>query len=129
SRNAAACWAVYRNPIPASVSWLAICLFSRLESEPVGDGEVVLIGVSEQRLARPAPAVVEVGVVLPGEADPTVDLDVLGGHPPIGATAVSGRHAGGDRELAVPRGQAGRGVARRGPRELDALEHLDAAVR
>ena len=44
----------------------------------------VVAAVTEEELAGLRPLEVQVGVVLPGEADAAVDLDVLGGHVEVG---------------------------------------------
>ena len=49
-----------------------------LQPDPSGQTLPVVGAVTEEQLARLGPLEVQVGVVLPGEADAAVDLDVLG---------------------------------------------------
>jgi hypothetical protein len=67
---------------------------------------VVPVGSSEKSLVRPAAAVVKVGIVLPREPDPTVDLDVLGGDPSVGAAAIRGSDLSCDWKFVGLTGQA-----------------------
>ena len=59
---------------------------SRLSSQPDAGRQplAVVAAVTEEELAGLRPLEVQVGVVLPGEADAAVDLDVLGGHVEVG---------------------------------------------
>src|SRR5437868_7857000 len=50
-----------------------------LDPDALGEEFAVVRGVAEQELAGLGPLEVQVGVVLPREADAAVDLDVLGG--------------------------------------------------
>ena len=51
----------------------------RSDADALGEQLAVVGGVAEEQLGRLGPLEVQVGRVLPGEADATVDLDVLGG--------------------------------------------------
>src|SRR6266550_3871298 len=64
----------------------------------------VVGGVAQQDLRALRPLEVQVGVVLPGEADAAVDLDVLGGGVEVGVRAVRLGEAGDGRQLVVELG-------------------------
>src|ERR1700733_8481647 len=87
-------------------------------------------GTTEHQLTRLGPPEVQVGGVLPGKADPAVDLDVLRGHEHEALRADRVRHR---RRLRQRRGvgvarSGPRGLGRGGLRELDLDEHVGALV-
>src|SRR2546421_9939868 len=88
----------------------------------------VVGGVAEQDLRALRPLEVQVGVVLPGEADAAVDLDVLGGGVEVRVGAVRLGEARDDRELLVVLGCRPRRVVRRRLRRLDLEQHVGALV-
>ena len=93
--------------------------FDPLQADPVGQPFPVVGAVAEEQLAGLGPLEVQVGVVLPGEADAAVDLDVLGGGVEVGVGAVGLGQARDDRDLlrAVRHGRGG--VGHGGPQRLD----------
>src|SRR5436305_9510612 len=94
----------------------------------LGEQLPVVGGVAEQDLGALRPLEVQVGVVLPGEADAAVDLDVLGGGVEVRVGAVRLGEARDDRELLVVLGCRPRRVVRRRLRRLDLEQHVGALV-
>src|SRR5437763_873367 len=88
----------------------------------------VVGGIAEQDLRALRPLEVEVGVVLPGEADAAVDLDVLGGGVEVRVGAVRLGEARDDRQLLVVLGCCPGRVVRRRLRRLDLEQHGGALV-
>jgi len=70
-----------------------------LQPDPSGQTLPVVGAVTEEQLARLGPLEVQVGVVLPGEADAAVDLDVLRGHMEVGLRGVRLHQRGQHRDL------------------------------
>ena len=70
-----------------------------LQPDPSGQTLPVVGAVTEEQLARLGPLEVQVGVVLPGEADAAVDLDVLRGHVEVGVRRVRLDQRGQHRDL------------------------------
>src|SRR5207249_5611321 len=73
----------WRTPPPPSAprrprSRAAEASADRLDPDSLGEQLAVVCGVAQEELGRLGPLEVQVGVVLPREADATVDLDVLG---------------------------------------------------
>src|SRR3954453_21582955 len=86
-------------------------------ADALGEQLAVVRRVAEQELGALGPLEVEVGRVLPGEADATVDLDVLGGRVEVRVGAVGLGQRGHDRQLVVvfgggPTGVVGGGLGR-----------------
>src|ERR1700730_701218 len=88
----------------------------------------VVGGVAEQDLRALRPLEVEVGVVLPGEAEAAVDLDVLGGGVEVRVGAVRLGEARHNRELLVVLGGGPRRVVRPRLRRLNLEQHVRALV-
>jgi predicted metal-dependent phosphoesterase TrpH len=82
-----------------------------LQADAGGQPLAVVGGVAQVQLARLGPLEVQVGVVLPGEADPAVDLDVLRGHVEVGLRGVRLGQRGQHRDLRRPLGHRGGRVA------------------
>src|SRR5690242_17661349 len=59
----------------------------RSDADSLGEELAVVGRVAEEQLGALGPLEVEVGRVLPGEADAAVDLDVLGGAVEVGLRA------------------------------------------
>src|SRR5690606_24712796 len=78
----------------------------RSDAQPLGEQLPVVGGVAEEQLGRLGPLEVEVGRVLPGEADAAVDLDVLGGGVEVRLRAVGLGEAGHLGQLVVQLGGA-----------------------
>jgi hypothetical protein len=72
---------------------------SRLQADPGSEPLAVVGAVAEEQLAGLGPLEVQVGVVLPGEADAAVDLDVLGGHVEVRLCGVGLQERGQHRDL------------------------------
>src|SRR5436190_17223073 len=94
----------------------------------LGEQLPVVGGVAEEDLRALRPLEVQVSVVLPGEADAAVDLDVLGGGVEVRVGAVRLGEARDDRELLVVLGCRPRRVVRRRLRRLDLEQHVGALV-
>ena len=77
------------------------------------DALAVVAGVAKRELRRLGALEVEVQVVLPGEADAAVDLDVLSGHVEEGFRGVRLHQRGYDRDLRRVLGDGRSGVADR----------------
>src|ERR1700760_578608 len=99
-----------------------------LQADPGGQALAVVGGVAQVQLARLGPLEVQVGVVLPGEADAAVDLDVLRGHVEVRLRGVRLDQRGQHRDLGRVLGHRGRRVADRGPPRLDLEQQVGAAV-
>src|SRR3546814_20454038 len=88
----------------------------------------VVGGVTEEQLGALGPLEVQVGGVLPGEADAAMDLDVLGGGVEVRLGAVGLGQAGDRGELVVELGRAPGGVVGGRLGRLDLEEHVGALV-
>ena len=84
-----------------------------LQPDPCGQPLPVVGAVAEEQLAGLGPLEVQVGVVLPGEADAAVDLDVLRGHVEVRLRGVRLHQRGQHRDLRRVRGHRGRRVGHR----------------
>src|SRR5687767_5781539 len=100
----------------------------RLDADALGEQLAVVGRVAEEDLGALGPLEVQVGIVLPGEADPAVDLDVLRRGVEVGLGAVRLGQGGDDRELVVVLRRRPAGVVRRRLRRLDLEEHVGALV-
>ena len=96
--------------------------------DALGEELAVVGGVAEEELGRLGPLEVQVGRVLPGEADAAVDLDVLGGGVEVGLGAVGLGQAGDRGQLVVELGRAPGGVVGGGLGRLDLEQHVGALV-
>src|SRR5215470_15164888 len=100
----------------------------RSDVQPGEQALVVDRRTAEQQLGRLGPAEVQVGWMLPGEADAAVHLDVLGRGEHVGLGTADVRRGGGDGELGRPLvSQPGRLPDRRFG-ELDPGQHVRALV-
>src|SRR5438067_6219095 len=102
--------------------------YAASDSDALGEELPVVRRVAEEELGGLGPLEVEVGVVLPREADAAMDLDVLGGGVEVGVRAVRLGQAGHCGELVVQlSGGPARVVGGRLGR-LDLEQHVGALV-
>src|SRR5215470_8970876 len=99
-----------------------------LQPDAGGQPLPVVGAVAEEQLAGLGPLEVQVGVVLPGEADAAVDLDVLRGHVEVRLRGVLLHQRGQHRDLRRVRGHRGRRVAHRRAQRLDLEQQVGTAV-
>src|SRR6476469_8268565 len=98
------------------------------DADALGEELAVVRGVTEQDLRALRTLEVQVRIVLPGEADAAVDLDVLGRGVEVRVRAVGLGERGHHRQLVVVLGRRPRRVVRRRLRRLDLEEHVGALV-
>src|SRR5207253_6107300 len=98
------------------------------DADALGQQLAVVGRVPEQELARLGPLEIQVGVVLPGEADAAVDLDVLGGGVEVGVRAVGLGQGGDDGQLVAVLGRSPTGVVGGRLGRLDLEQHVGALV-
>src|SRR4029077_5554625 len=77
------------------------------QPQPGREALPVVVAVAEEQLAGLRPLEIQVSVVLPGESDAAVDLDVLGGHVEEGLRSVRLYQRGYDRDLRRALGDSG----------------------
>src|SRR5207237_4570596 len=91
----------------------------RSDADALSQELSVIGGIAEQQLGRLRTLEVEMCVMLPREADPAVDLDVLGGGVEVSVGAVGLGQTGDDRELIVELSGSPSRVVRRRLGRLD----------
>src|SRR5687767_5073306 len=98
------------------------------DPDALGEELAPVRGIAEQQLARLGALEVQVRRVLPGEADATVDLDVVGAGVEVRLRAVRLGERRDGRKLVVELGRAPAGVVRGGLGRLNLEQHVSALV-